>query len=75
MLCTNMVKNCPVVVDYIIVPDKIFGLKLHSPKGEKLIRRPDCVPSDQILDSEAPSKMHHGLRISIYRISMNKVPF
>ena len=71
----NKVEKRPMIVEDIIVDEKIFGPELHSLKGKPVRKSLSQEPSDYISVPEALKNLHQEVEISVDVMFINKFRF
>jgi hypothetical protein len=75
LLRTNQIKNCPVMVEDVTIPDRIFGPNMSTLKGKSKRGTPRVAQKDIIEIPKELIKKHHNLELYIDVMFINKLPF
>ena len=75
MIKNNLILNCPVTLDDIERPSKIYGANIAALKGKTVHTKSDPVISDYIAVPKAVLQANKNVTFSADIIFVNKIPF
>jgi hypothetical protein len=75
MVCSNMIKNCPVASNDVNNANKMFGQDFATLKGERASRNPPLVMMDYIHIPKEIVDLNRNVTLTIDIMFMNGLPF
>ena len=75
LLCSNIIKNCPVTPEDVDIAERIFGKDMSYLKGKSKRSKPIVNRKDIVEIPKELIEKHHNLELHIDVMFINKLPF